>query len=270
MTLLTDANEPAAVDLYVQKLGVDTQRMLLNRPAAIPRPDYGFYLPDGSYMGVSRKQCGEFVAGIDACEAQLMDEMDGCHYMALLIEGRMGPAPDGGTYAYSYGKEVIREREGVGYGTTETVRRHYRQPYKGVRQKLARFWDLGIHVIESHDIEDTAACLVALHNELQKPEAALTTFKRLIPEKYRLDEADADRKRFCLQLMQSVPGGGEELGHALYDAGFRTLHQLVRCFDPWETVPLMDWQAISALPLRSGKRSVGKAAVERIRKALGC
>jgi hypothetical protein len=85
MTLLVDQHEPAALDLYLHQLAIPTERQLLNRPAAIPRPDFGWHLPDGSYLGVSRKQAGEFIGGIDACEAQLLDEMGGCDYMALLI-----------------------------------------------------------------------------------------------------------------------------------------------------------------------------------------
>lgn len=269
-----DQNERAAIRYFIEKYGVSCERLLLNKPAPLPRPDYGFYLPDGRYAGQSLKQAGEFIGDIDACERQLLEEMDNVDMLALFVEGRFGPAPDGGCYTYAYGKEVLRARRDMYYGSVELVRRHYRVNYKHVREKLAEFQDAGVMVVETHDPEDTALALVSLYRQLQKPEAALTTFKRLIPEKYRLDEADADRKRFVLQLMQSVPGGGEELGHALYDAGFRTLHQLVRCFDPWETVPLMDWQAIAKLPLRVKEnvraRTIGPAAVKKIRDALGC
>lgn len=268
MTLLVDQNEPAVLDLYVQGHGLSTERLLLNRPSLPPKPDYGFYAADGSYIGISRKQAGEFIAGMDACEAQLLDELGGCDYMALIIEGRFKASPHGGCYTYQYGREVLRDRGDAAYGTTETVRRHYRVDYKHVREQLARYWLMGIEILETEDVEDTALAITSLYRECQK--SISPTFKRLIPERYRLDEKDADRKRFVLQVMQSVPGGGEELGHALYDAGFRTLTQLIRCFDQYEVVPFMDWQAIAKLPLRSGKRTIGQAAVKRIRDALGC
>jgi hypothetical protein len=267
MTLLVDQHEPAALDLYLHQLAIPTERQLLNRPAAIPRPDFGWHLPDGSYLGVSRKQAGEFIGGIDACEAQLLDEMGGVDYLALLIEGRFGPAPNGQCYTYDYAEPHGRDREGVLYGTSATVRRLFRQSYKGVRQKLARFCDLGIYVLETHNVEDTAYCLAALYTELQKPEASLTTFKRLIPEKWRLDEPDAAKKRFALQLMGACPGVGEEIALALADRFTSIFDLMSSILDPTYFRSHTD---IAKLPLRSGKRTIGPAAVAKIRQALGC
>jgi hypothetical protein len=276
MTLLVDQHEPAALDLYLHQFAIPTERQLLNRPAAIPRPDYGWHLPDGSYLGVSRKQAGEFIGGIDACESQLLDEMGGCDYMALLIEGRFGPAPYG-CYTYDYDEIKGRERDGVTYGTATGVRRLFRQSYKGVRQKLARFCDLGIYVLETHNVEDTAYCLAALYTELQKPEASLTTFKRLIPEKWRLDEPDADIKRFCLQVMGACPGIGEEIARATADWVKRspmslTLFGLMWCLNDADNSPGMPSLAKEPIRTKEGVkgRTVGPAAVLKIKQALGC
>jgi hypothetical protein len=269
--ILVDDHEPAALDLYLHTLNMPTERLLLNRPAAIPRPDYGWHLPDGRYLGVSRKQAGEFIGGIDACEAQLLDEMGGCDYMALIIEGRFKPTAYGNCYVYEMGVDYVKanaRKPEMAYGTTQVVRREFRQSYKGVRQKLARFCDLGIYVLETHDLEDTAYCLAALYTEFQKPEASLTTFKRLIPDKYRLDEPDAAKKRFALQLMGAVPGVGEEIALAIAESpNCRSMRDLMDLL----TVPYgNEGASIASLPLRSGKRTIGPAAVKKIAEALGC
>lgn len=266
--IYVDDHEPAAIDALLMGYGATVERTLLNKPTVPPRPDYGFYCADGGYLGISRKQAGEFIGGIDACETQLLAEMN-CDYMALVIEGCWTASPSGQCYTWDWDSKAYMGsiRQGMTYGNTRMVRREYSQSYKGVRQKLARFQDLGIYVMETHDLADTALAIVALHNELTKPTASLTTFKRLIPERYTLTEEDMAKRTLALQLMGCVPGIGEEIALAIADAGW--VESISRLCYLFENAP-EGWDAIAKLPLRSGKRTIGPAAVARMRKALGC
>ena len=263
MTLLVDDHEPEAISLYLGQM-VPTTRMLLNLPAQPPRPDYGFFNCEGKYVGVSRKQAGEFIGGIDATEAQLLVEMQACDYMVLLIEGYFSCATDGTCIVWEFkGDKVYRSAPPWTYGHLDYTRHNLRQSYKGVWQKLARLQDLGIMVLHTMDMHSTAVALVALYNEQQRPEAESTTLRRLLPEKYRVDEADQGKHDLALSLM-GLTGAklGPELALGLADR-FGSLYEIVTMYEGGAD------KEIAGTVLRGGKRTVGPAATAKLRRALG-
>lgn len=251
MTLFIDQNEPLSIELLLTQ-SLPVERMLLNKPANPPRPDYWFLARDGRSVGVSRKQGGEFLGDIDACEAQLLVEMGGCDFMALLIEGWWEPTVDGKTRSWRYGRT----------NQTAHPQHTYHQNGKGVRAKLARLQDLGIMIIQTANEVDTALSLVALYDVMQKAESEHQTFKRLIRERYYLDETDTRKKSLALFLM-GLDGVGEEVAMALAGEfpSFASLYS-------WLAEPDGE-RRLAIIPMGSGKRMVGPSVVKRMKGQLG-
>lgn len=248
-----DSNEPVSIQMWISQ-SVPTDRELLNRPAILPRPDYVWIDWAGRIVGVSRKQGGEFAGGIDATEAQLLDEMGGVDHMALLIEGWVTPAADGGCQTW-----IQRESK---TGTAYYKGKALGSSYKAMQGKLASFRAAGIDVIWTAGEYETAVCLVELYQWSQKTGEEHATFRRLIKEKYVLSVEDEQKRGMALLLM-SIKGVGEEAALAIAE-DFDSLAKLW----PW----LQDaehMKYVAALPLRSGKRSVGPAVVSRLRKGFG-
>jgi hypothetical protein len=267
MTLLVDQNEPDSISMWVAQ-SIPTDRLLLNAPAIPSRPDYCWYNHEGKLVGISRKQSGEFIGAIDAAESQLLAEMGGVDYLGLLIEGFWSAAPDGSCYTWEWKEDrVYRDAEPWSYGALGYTRHHFRQSFKGVHQKLARLQDLGVMIIPTADMFSTATALVALYNESQKPDSMSTTFKRLIKEKHMVAEVDGPKRTLALQLMGAVPGIGEEIALAISDHCGTLFDVMSYLIDPDYGDGHVD---LAKVPLRTGKRTVGPAAVKKLRSALGC
>ena len=250
MTIYIDQHEPLSIEFLLSQ-SMPVERTLLNKPAAPARPDYWFLARDGRSVGVSRKQGGEFLGGIDACEVQLLEEMGGCDFMALLIEGWIAPASDGSAWDWRQRNDTMAHRN-----------HHYAQNYQGVRAKMARFQDLGIMIIQTANEMDTAASLVALYSLMQKPETEHRTFSRLVKEHYWLTEPDARKKKLALLLM-GLDGVGEEVALALANE-----FPDFACLWSWLEEPDGE-KRLAVIPLGSGKRVVGPAIIRKIKGQLG-
>ncbi len=258
-----DIHEPISIELYLNQC-MQVERTLLNRPAIPSRPDYGFLDWQGKWYGVSRKQAGEFLGGLDATEAQLLEEMGGCDYMALLIEGWITPAEDGGAWSWA-----ISVNPHIAYQN-----RHYSQNYKGVRQKLASLHDKGILILQTANELDTAMALVALYDESQRPEGERRTLNRLIKQKTWITETDPVRRAFMLTVTH-VEGGGWEEETADAAATWMTerevpltLVALIHCLKKW---PGQMEKALMRSSTKEGARqmTIGPARVAKMRRALG-
>ncbi len=250
-----DQNEPISIALYLSDC-LDVERKLLNRPAPEPKPDYVFLNYEGKFVGVSRKQGGEWLGTIDSTEAQLLEEMGNVDYMALLIEGWFAPATDDSGGSYSWAPSLKSP-------TIAYQNRHYPQSHKGMRMKLASLHDKGILILQTANELDTAITLIALYEEEQKPLAERTTFNRLTKEHYWIQEANLAKKDFALSLMGIRNARvGEEIALALADR-FDTIAQLVNTLEAGADAE------IAKLPLRHARRTVGPAAVSRLKGALG-
>jgi hypothetical protein len=139
-------------------------------------------------------------------------------------------------------------------------RRYFRMNYLGYRTKLARFYaDYGVEVFEVPSLEALVSQLIALYNVANSEGS---TFTRLIPEKIYVKELNTERRNFMLTLMGIQGAGvGEEVADAV--AG-----QVSNFAKLWAL--LMDEpEFVASWPLRNGKRRIGPATVEKLRKALG-
>lgn len=224
----------------------------------------------GTYSG-EVKGAGEFIGNMDHAESQLFKQIANCDRPFLAIYGRLEQAEDGGCEVLSpSGGYVVTQKYRVGAdsGISRSYRRHhYRQLYTGYRGKLARLSEEGVQVFEVPDLASLAVQLCALYSVANSEGK---TFSRLIPEKYFVREEDKARKDFMLTLMGIQGAGvGEEVADAI--ATFfsmkgwgLTLSQLC-----WEDEMLFWWDELATQKLRSGKRTIGPAAVKKLKEALG-
>lgn len=219
---------------------------------------------DGVYSG-EIKGAGEILGKLDHAWSQLQRQMEHCDRAFLSIYGLAEQAEDGNTYSLirrGDDREIWSRGDDAEFSRTYR-RRYHRQNYKGYRRWLARRDQVGISIFESASLEELAIQLVSQYVVATTESDSLN---RLIVEKFRLSETDAGKRRFMMQVMGLQAGWGEELAEAL-STRYANIADLLRDFED-ETERGFD-TGIALLPLRSGKRTIGPAAVERLRKALG-
>ena len=249
MTLFIDVHDPRAIDAL---FSLPVVRTNLN-PG---RPDYFFVAHGDKTIGVERKQTGELLGSLDAVEAQLFREIPNEDYTCLLVEGYISP----------WGNQCQSWKLAKA-GTVMYRDRAYHTGYKALMAWYSRLWREGIPVIQTANLEGTAIALAALFENMQKPDEEHRTFNRLIREKFWIKEEDKPKREFILAIMglSSAYKGlkfGEEMGAALWDAGYRNMGQLCAGL-------VNDSTQLEAAEyrLKSGNR-IGLAAVRRLRAAL--
>lgn len=220
----------------------------------------------GTYSG-EIKGAGELLGGMDHCEAQLQKQLASADRCFLAVYGKVEPAGDGNSMALDAGHEHVVFHSGPDLGTTRNYKkRHYRVNYLGYRTWLARLVSLGVDVYEVPSREALATQLIALYHTLTTEGS---TLRRVIVEKPRVSEQDPTKARFMRQLMGLEAGIGEELAeaiagwHATCPVDEKGISALIWMLNDTDITPLATW------PLRSGKRTVGPVAVQRLREALG-
>lgn len=256
MTLSIDSHEDIELQTLLQQL-VPVQRDRLNDAG------YGDFLW-ANYAGElttwEGKQVGEALAGLDAVEEQLMRQINKglAHHYGLIIRGVAIPHKDG----IAIGKWVSR-----GGAPLLVEGRVIRSSYSGWRAWLHRLRQMGLDVREVPSTEAMAVELAAAY--LNDQEEHHRTLNRHIAVKPFALNPQPD----VLSLMGLQGAGlGEELatalvgrivdpttGEVIFAGKYRTLWEVFHA-DPTD---------IAITKLRSGKRSVGPAAAERLMTALG-
>ena len=214
------------------------------------------------------KGAAEILGGLDHAEKQLMTQVPSCNRPSLLIYGRVEPTADGNSYSVASGDErQVWERHPDSGHSVTTHRRYFRQNYLGYRTKLARFSAHGIEVFEVPTLETLSTQIMGMYSVATTDG---TTFSRLIPEKFVINEPDAARKQFRLQVMGLQAGWGEKLSDVLCDwfkAESSWSPSIYRLIDILTDMPGAT-DRLSSWPL-SGK-TIGPVAVARLKDALGC
>lgn len=218
---------------------------------------------------VEIKQAGEILSDIDHLINQIRNQSASSDYLWLFVYGEMEPAEDGNSYSLKTTNELRTWTRGQDSGLTRMFsRRHHRVNYAGHRKILWRMREVGVQVIEVRDLPELAFELCTLY-ECSQNEGS--TFSRLIVEKIRTSAYPPEKEAFIKTLMGLQPkwGGDEIMAEAVanwLDDHYAPL-SLKGLF--WALEVEAPVQPLSGQPLRSGKRTIGPAAVAKLRTALG-
>lgn len=260
--LLIDRNEPEQIDSYLNP-PLDITRGSFNQTGGttVIYPDYTI-VGSEKMIGISRKQVGEVLSSIDRCEEQLQRELTGpCEHLALIIEGVMRSDGNGGAWAYSFDWDsehyfnTARQVGSVGF-----KRQHFNQNFEGVQNWQTRLEWLGVQVIHTYSLQDTAGKIVAMHNLAFKGSES-KTLSRLIKEKHTVIGVTPQETAFARTLM-GIEGAG--FGEALALTVATSFDSIKELFDYWDGQGLL-----SDMMLRGGTRRVGTSAEQKLQKALG-
>lgn len=264
MALLVDANEarnhPTLIDWLRQSVDVNVASINQTAGSTVIYPDFVVF-GGNKLVGINRKTWGEVLSSIDKVEEQLQRELAGpVEQLALLIEGQATPDGQQGAWAYNLGWGELKLWRGDSVGSIPFRRQHYQANYKGIMNWLTRLEWMGIQVIYSAGLYDSACRMVAMHDLVMKNEDS-KTLNRLIKAQFSVLSLDPQEKAMALSLMGLQQAGvGEELGLTIASA-FGSITELIRYWD--------DGGVICDLMLRNGTRRVGNAAEAKLQRALG-
>lgn len=257
---------PALRDLTA-RMKIDFSRNELNAKGYGDVLVYGL---DGLYGGEIKAQ-GEMLGDIDHMIAQVKSQMAATDFMHLFLYGETTMAPDGNSYSLKIEREDETWNNHPDSGMVRRYRRrHHRVNYQAQRKILWRFRNEGIHVVECRDLTELAYELCLWH---ETATTVGTTFTRLNVEKFRIGPYTEEKTNFMLSIMGLMPrwGGAEEVAEAvatwMEGRESLTIDGLIGALEHDDT--------LAAQPLRNSlkdgarKRTIGPAAVEKLRKALG-
>jgi hypothetical protein len=224
---------------------------------------------DGIYS-VEIKQAGEYIGDVDHLITQLKAQVPNADFTYVFIYGEQEQAADGYSLSLAWERDQTTWEKGTDSGVARHYKRHYhRVNHLAQRKILWRIRQEGIQVVECRTLYELA---YELCNFYEVATTVGTTFTRLTPEKFFIKEEDRPRRNFMLTLMGIQGAGvGEELADAItagleYEDCPLTIAGLLQFTneepDRWE-------QAVAMWKLRSGKRTIGPAAVQKLKTALG-
>ncbi len=257
---MIDYHESEEYDYLLQRMGIETQRGNYNQTGDSPAyPDFCI-LNEAGMVGVNNKGALEAMADLDAVEEQLTRELKACPKLVFMYRGFLCHHEDG-TYAGSL--HTITHKTGRGgneYDELVSRGRVIHQPYNRWLSFQWKLEDTGIPVIGTGDVQGSAMFLARLH---QNPDSKL--FTKLIPVRQQVLEQDPEKKALALTLM-GIQGArwGEEMAMAVADWLEREEVALTLM-----GIMGVGRITLATIPLRSGKRVVGRAAAERLFAALG-
>ena len=254
-----DRNQPNLIALLRQSIE-DVEIASINQTAGSSSVYPDFVIMGGSQMvGINRKQTGEVLSNIDKVVEQLQREIAGpCEHIALLVEGIMQPTNQNSMYGYSLEWAGEKLWGNGDRGTVPFSRRHYQVNPKHIQNELTRLEFLGVQVIFTTGIPDTASKLIAFHDLTIRGEPN-NVLNRLRKADITVHGLTFEETAMARTLM-SMAGIGEELALTIA-ASFSTIGELMRYW--------MDNGTIADLMLRSGTRRVGTSAENKLKSALG-
>ncbi len=262
VTIYIDIHEPPEIDFLLTRMGIEVKRGSFNKTGedSASYPDFVLVTAAGM-LGYSRKQAVEAMADLDRVEEQLSRELQVCEKLILGYEGFLAPHADG-TYAGDL--RTITHKTGRGgneYDELTSRGRVIHQPYVRWLSFQWKLMDAGIPVVSTGDVQGSASFLAHLHKHSDN-----NLFRRLIPVRQQVLEQDPEKRQLALTLM-GIQGArwGEEMAMAVADD-----------LERGKILPLtvasvicLGEDIIARVPLRSGRRVVGKAAAQRLFAALG-
>jgi len=233
--IFVDTFEPSQLEELIAQ-SVPTIRDSFNAKGL---PDYSWMDINGFRNGLSRKQAGELLGGIDATEEQLGRDMQGVDRLYLLVEGIFAPV-----YTEKVGCQIYTAKK-----TILVPSRKFHQSYTGLFAWFDRLDKSGITVIQTFNWQATAMVLVGLYKSHNKIEEEHTTFKRYIKQKVYSKEKNPQ-----IEALMAIPrtGIGEDRATKLIER-FGTF---------WEVVN----QDVEEL---AKTEDIGMATAQKLFKAIG-
>jgi hypothetical protein len=227
-------------------------------------PDFYFVNVEGKGVGVSRKQVGEMLGGLDRVEEQLRRDYEHVDSLHLVVEGIL--LPSGGNECQ------VAERSGDWFRLrgSKHSEGNYRFSYVGYRKKLASFRRWGITVTEVPTRETFITEIQSLYENEMTPFEDLSTFRKPIRSKFDLPP---DASAFVKTLMCIThPSNGRtfigvETAQALESAGYKSLGELILRLDGHTAHGMSTLPVVSEVTLASGRR-IGKAMEGKMVEAL--
>lgn len=255
MTIYIDVHE---IDVYLAlSQAAECEMIDLNGGG---RPDYWWVGHGNKSWGISRKQVGEVLGGLDAVEEQLSRDYPSTDQLYLMVEGVLLPVDHAKAEVLGWSSDGrMGFRQGRRGGLHGSMARPYDFSYSGYISWLEGLEDFGIHVVQVPNRAALVTAVVALYNRSQVAPEEHKTFKRVIRSKLNIPVA--------LPMVRSLMGvcdntsrtfTGEQIATAL-EHRYGSLWALQQA-NPVE---------IAATPLESGKRTVGPAWVKRFFEAVG-
>lgn len=265
MTLLIDhhenRNHPDLTVLLAQSVDIHVGDYNQSSGDGLIYPD--FHCAGGEkLLGINRKSVHEFLSSPERVVEQIQRELAGpCEWLVLLIEGIMAPDSGSGAWGYSMDWATLRTYPNTDQrGTVGFKRQHYNTNWEHIQNQQTRLEWLGIQVVHSYSVVDTASKLVALHKMAMdnRPNRVLD---QLIKTDIAVLALDPVEKAMAHTLMGISGGGcGEQVALTIAQS-FSTIVELIEYWSSGGT--------ISDQMLRSGTRRVGVAAEKKLQKALG-
>ena len=254
--LLVDIHEDPRMFAEILQEVPDAQHVSINTQDF---PDFHWTGIDGTY-GLENKQWSEILGKLDHLEEQLGRQYGMVDHPGLVLRGTYTPLDE--THCQTYDKT----------GEWMTGTRSYFQNPRGLQKFLHRIQQWGIKFYRVADNHELANLVVDLYRDSQIPFEDHKTFNQVIVEKkvvmgdYKREPA---KLRLIKQLMGLEAGIGEEMAEAIArwtgeEKIPPTLHSIA------SNVSGIDMRlSLESVALRSGKRTVGPAAVARLKEALG-
>ncbi len=251
-------NQPELVSILREAVDIDIGDYNQSPNQSLVYPDFTIAGGD-KLVGINRKQVGEWLSNSDACIEQCQRELAGpVEHLVLLIEGVMRPDNSGMiSYSLDFKNEHYWDKATVS-GYVPFLRRHHAVNPKHAQNEQTRLEFLGVQVVHTYSIQDTASKIIAFHDLVLKGEPNRVLDKLYKPDIHVLGLTPQET-RFARQLM-SMDGVGEEAALTLA-ASFNNIMELV---EYWQ-----QGSSIADTMLRSGTRRIGTALERKLQAAIG-
>lgn len=255
-------NQPELVNILRESVDIDIGDYNQSPNQSLVYPDFTIAGGD-KLVGINRKTVGEWLSNSDACIEQCQRELAGpVEHLVLLIEGVMRPTTNNTMmgYGFDWEKEHYYNANGLGmvHGTIPFTQREFRVNPKHAQNEQTRLEFLGVQVVHTYSIQDTASKIISFHDLVMKGEPNRVLDKLYKPDIHVLGLTPQET-RFARQLM-SMDGVGEEAALTLA-ASFNNIMELV---EYWQ-----QGSSIADTMLRSGTRRIGTALEKKLQGAIG-
>lgn len=255
-------NQPELIGWLRQSVEVQEGSFNQTAGSSIIYPD--FVVVGGEQLvGINRKTVNELLSSPEKVLEQIQRELAGpVEQLILLVEGICVPDGNSGAWAYSMDWGNIHLYQNTDQrGTVPFRRQHSKTNWTHVQNVQTRLEFLGVQVVHSYSLYDTATKLVSIH-DLVVANLPNKVLDKLFKPSISILALDPVEKAMATTLVGVAGAGwGEELALTVAALGFKNIGEL---FTFWS-----EGDQLCDTMLRSGTRRIGNAAEIKLQRALG-